>query len=146
MGITERAIFDWGTLPFAYQETDANIRYTWRDGKWDDGVESDSKILPLHVAATCLHYGQAAFEGLKVYEAKDGRILSFRAKENAKRMQHSANMLMMQPFPVDKFEALRVLHIFDENFGVTGCGVRGRDPFRLRNRHARGRLREFGDL
>lgn len=104
MGITERAIFDWGTLPFAYQETDANIRYTWRDGKWDDGVESDSKILPLHVAATCLHYGQAAFEGLKVYEAKDGRILSFRAKENAKRMQHSANMLMMQPFPVDKFE------------------------------------------
>ncbi len=104
MGITERAIFDWGTLPFAYQETDANIRYTWRDGKWDDGVESDSKILPLHVAATCLHYGQAAFEGLKVYEAKDGRILSFRVKENAKRMQHSADMLMMQPFPVDMFE------------------------------------------
>ncbi len=105
MGITERAQLDWSSLPFAYQETDVNIRYTWRDGKWDEGVESDSKVLPLHVAATCLHYGQAAFEGLKVYEAKDGRILSFRVEENAKRMQHSAHTLMMEPFPTEMFKS-----------------------------------------
>ncbi len=108
MGITERANLEWSSLPFAYQETDANIRYTWRDGTWDEGVETDSKIFPLHIAATGVHYGQAAFEGLKVYEAKDGRILSFRMEENAKRMQHSAEILMMHALPTDMFkEAVR---------------------------------------
>jgi branched-chain amino acid aminotransferase len=99
----ERANLDFANLAFAYQKTDINLRYTWRDGRWDDGVESSSDNLPLHIAATCLHYGQAAFEGLKVYEAEDGRILSFRVGDNAKRMQHSAAQLSMQPPPVDLF-------------------------------------------
>lgn len=103
MGITERADLDFANMPFAYQKTDVNLRYTCRDGKWDEGVESDSETLPLHIAATCLHYGQAAFEGLKVYEAKDGRVLSFRVVENAKRMQHSAEMLFMKAPPEDLF-------------------------------------------
>lgn len=103
MAITERASLDFASLPFAYQKTDINLRYTWRDGKWDEGVETDSEILPIHIAATSLHYGQAAFEGLKVYEAKDGRALGFRIEENAKRMQHSGEMLMMEAPPVDLF-------------------------------------------
>ncbi|MBD3235478.1 MAG: branched-chain amino acid aminotransferase [Candidatus Eisenbacteria bacterium] len=103
MEITNRADLDFGSLPFGYMKTDVNVRYTWRDGKWDAGVETDSEILPLHIAATCLHYGQAAFEGLKVYEAQDGRILAFRLDENAKRMQHSADLLMMQSPPTDLF-------------------------------------------
>jgi len=103
MRIKERASLDYGSLPFAYLKTDCNVRYTWRDGSWDDGVESDSEILPLHIAATCIHYGQAAFEGLKVYEAKDGRVFAFRMKENAKRMIHSANTLLMEPPPVELF-------------------------------------------
>jgi branched-chain amino acid aminotransferase len=103
MAITERAKLDFANLSFTYWKTDANLRYTWRDGKWDQGVESDSETVPLHIAATCLHYGQALFEGLKVYEAKDGRVLSFRVEENAKRMQHSANLLSMQSPPVELF-------------------------------------------
>ncbi len=103
MGITEKANLDFANMPFAYQKTDVNLRYTWRDGKWDEGVESDSETLPMHIAATCLHYGQAAFEGLKVYEAKDGRVLSFRVVENAKRMQYSAKMLFMEAPPEDLF-------------------------------------------
>jgi branched-chain amino acid aminotransferase len=103
MPITDRADLDFPNLPFSYMTTDVNVRYTWRDGKWDEGVESDSEVLPLHIAATCLHYGQAIFEGMKVYEAKDGRILTFRAEENAKRMQRSAEILMMQAPPVDVF-------------------------------------------
>jgi branched-chain amino acid aminotransferase len=104
MGITQRADLDYANLAFAYHKTDVHVRYTWRDGKWDEGVESRSETMPLHIAASCLHYGQEAFEGLKVYEAKDGRILSFRVEENAKRMQHSADMLMMAPFPIDRFQ------------------------------------------
>lgn len=103
MPIIDRADLDFPNLPFSYTTTDVNVRYTWRDGKWDDGIESDTEVLPLHVASTCLHYGQAIFEGMKVYEAKDGRILTFRAEENAKRMQRSADTLMMQAPPVDVF-------------------------------------------
>jgi branched-chain amino acid aminotransferase len=103
MAITERAKLDFANLAFTYWKTDANLRYTWRDGKWDQGVTSDSETVPLHIAATCLHYGQALFEGLKVYEAKDGRVLSFRVEENAKRMQHSAGLLSMQSPPVALF-------------------------------------------
>ncbi len=98
-----KADLDFATLPFAFQKTDVNLRYRWRDGKWDDGVESDSELLSVHIAASALHYGQACFEGLKVYEAKDGRILTFRVEENAKRMQHSAEMLSMQAPPVELF-------------------------------------------
>ncbi len=103
MPITERADLDWANLPFALHKTDVNVRYTWREGKWDSGVETDSELLQVHVAATCLHYGQAIFEGLKVYEAKDGRVLGFRIDENAKRMQRSAEILLMQAPPVDVF-------------------------------------------
>jgi branched-chain amino acid aminotransferase len=103
MAVKDRANLDFATLPFAYHQTDVNVRYTWRDGKWDDGVETDSEILPLHIAATCLHYGQEIFEGLKVYEAKDGRILTFRMDENAKRLAHSANLLVMQAPPIELF-------------------------------------------
>lgn len=103
MAITNRADLDYPNLAFAYTKTDVYLRYTWRDGKWDDGVESDSEVIPLHIASTCLHYGQALFEGMKAYEAKDGRVLLFRPEENAKRMQHSASMLMMEAPPVEMF-------------------------------------------
>ncbi len=103
MPVTGRANLDFASLPFGYLKTDVNVRYTWRDGKWDDGIETDSEIIPMHIAATCLHYGQEAFEGLKVYEAKDGRVLGFRIEENAKRMRHSAEMLMMAQPPIELF-------------------------------------------
>ncbi|MBD3160805.1 MAG: branched-chain amino acid aminotransferase [Candidatus Eisenbacteria bacterium] len=101
--IKDRADLDYAGLAFSYRKTDANLRYTWRDGKWDEGVETTSDSISLSIAATCLHYGQAVFEGLKVYEAKDGRILCFRIEENAKRLQHSAAKLMMQAPPVETF-------------------------------------------
>lgn len=105
METIERDDLDFATLPFAYQRTDVNVRYTWKNGLWDGGFETDSSTLPIHVAATGLHYGQAVFEGLKIYQAKDGRVLSFRVADNAKRMQYSAEVLSMQAPPVDLFVA-----------------------------------------
>lgn len=117
MPVTQRANVDFAHLPFGYLRTDYNLRYTWRDGRWDDGVETDSEILPMHIAATSLHYGQAAFEGLKIYEARDGRVLSFRAEENAKRMIHSAETLMMAPVPVEIFtSAVRRIAKLNQRF------------------------------
>jgi len=101
--MTQKADLDFASLPFGYQKTDCNVRYTWRNGEWDQGVETDSEFLPLHIAATGLHYGQTVFEGLKVYETPDGRALTFRIEENAKRMQHSAEVLSMKAPPVELF-------------------------------------------
>ena len=95
----ERAGLDFANLPFAYQKTDANIRYWFRDGKWSAGELTADEHIPIHIAATCLHYGQEVFEGLKVYERPDGRIQTFRSIENAHRMQRSAQKLFMQPVP-----------------------------------------------
>ncbi|MCB9638019.1 MAG: branched-chain amino acid aminotransferase [Myxococcales bacterium] len=102
--MTTKAPLDYANLPFGYQKTDAHIRYTWRNGAWDQGELSEGEHIPLHIAATGLHYGQQVFEGLKIYESKDGRALSFRMEDNAKRMQHSAEMLSMQAPTVEIFK------------------------------------------
>lgn len=103
MSATQKAPLEYSSLPFGYQPTDANIRYVWRDGEWDEGRETSDESISLHIAATALHYGQSVFEGLKVYETRDGRVLSFRVEENARRMQHSALQLSMQAPPVELF-------------------------------------------
>ena len=98
-----RADLDFAHLPFAYHKTDANIRYWFRDGAWGDGELTSSETLTLHIAATCLHYGQEIFEGLKVFERPDGRLQTFRLQENARRFQRSARKLLMEPVPEDLF-------------------------------------------
>jgi branched-chain amino acid aminotransferase len=57
----------------------------------------------MHMAATCLHYGQEAFEGMKAFRGSDGKIRVFRWMENAKRMQRSAEGIMMAVPPVELF-------------------------------------------
>lgn len=99
----ERPDLDWPNLTFGYTKTDCNIRYTWRDGKWDEGELTADETIPLHMAATCLHYGQECFEGLKAFETKGGDVVVFRVDENAKRMIHSGSKILMQPPPADLF-------------------------------------------
>ncbi len=98
-----KANFDWPNLDFGYRDTDRNIRFTWRDGSWDDGVLTDDKTIPLHMAATCLHYGQECFEGMKAYEKKDGQVVLFRPDENARRLIRSCEKILMPPVPEAMF-------------------------------------------
>lgn len=60
-------------------DTDCHIRYTWKDGSWDAGELVKEPYLSIHIAASCLHYGQAAFEGMKAFRCKDGKIRVFSA-------------------------------------------------------------------
>ena len=57
----------------------------------------------LHMAATCLHYGQEAFEGLKAYRCKDGKVRIFRVDENAKRLQSTCRGIMMPEVSTELF-------------------------------------------
>jgi len=67
---------------------------------------SQSDTINIHMAATCLHYGQEVFEGLKAFRGKDGKIRIFRIDENAKRIRESAKGLLMEPIPVELFEEM----------------------------------------
>ena len=97
------ANIDWSNLSFGYMKTDYNVRCTYKDGKWGEIEVTDSENLNIHMAATCLHYGQEIFEGMKAFRGKDGKIRVFRMDENAKRIQRSANGIMMQPIPEELF-------------------------------------------
>lgn len=98
---------DWKNLPFGYIKTDYNVRCKYKDGKWGKLEVSSSEYIDIHIAATGLHYGQEAFEGLKAYMGKDGKVRVFRWDENAKRFISSANGVKMAPVPVEMFrEAL----------------------------------------
>ncbi|UCF34521.1 MAG: branched-chain amino acid aminotransferase, partial [Phycisphaerales bacterium] len=94
---------DWPHLDFGYHKTDYNIRYTWRDGSWDEGVLTTEEILPVHIAATCLHYGQQCFEGLKGFRTKNDDVVVFRIEENARRLIRSCEKILMEPVPEDLF-------------------------------------------
>ena len=57
----------------------------------------------MHIGASCLHYGQECFEGMKAFRQKDGKIVVFRPEENAKRMARTAERCVMPAVPVDMF-------------------------------------------
>ena len=77
---------DWSNLSFGYMRTDYNVRCYYRDGKWGELELCSEETLNIHMAATCLHYGQEAFEGLKAYRGKDGKIRIFRPEAKAERL------------------------------------------------------------
>lgn len=64
---------------------------------------TEDATLHISESSPALHYGQEAFEGLKAYRTKDGSIQLFRPDENAKRLQRTADRLLMPQVPVEKF-------------------------------------------
>ena len=97
---------DWSNLSFGYMKTDFNVRCAYKDGKWGEVEVSESEYINMHMAATCLHYGQEIFEGLKAFKGKDGKIRIFRLEENAKRIRRSAEGIKMAPLPEEKFREM----------------------------------------
>ncbi len=95
---------DWGNLPFGYHKTDYNVRCYYRNGSWGELEITSSETINIHMAATALHYGQEAFEGLKAYRGKDGKVRLFRWEENVKRMARSAEGIMMAKVPEKVFK------------------------------------------
>ena len=64
---------DWSKLTFHYTETDYIVRAACKNGVWEQPYATRDKMIPIHAAATGLHYGQECFEGLKAYTTADGR-------------------------------------------------------------------------
>jgi branched-chain amino acid aminotransferase len=108
---------NWAELPFGYFKTDYNVRAYFKNGNWSELEACTDENITMHMAATCLHYGQQAFEGLKAFRGVDGKIRMFRLEENAKRLVYSANGIKMQPVPVEMFiEACKKAVKLNEKF------------------------------
>ena len=102
---------NWSDLTFGYMKTDYNVRSYYKNGQWSEPQLETSEHINLHIAATCLHYGQEAFEGLKAFRGKDSNIRIFRMRENALRLQASCRGILMAELPVEKFEEMVLLAV-----------------------------------
>lgn len=108
---------DWSNIGFGYMKTDYNVRCYYRDGKWGEIEETSSEMINMHMAATCLHYGQEAFEGQKAFRCPDGKIRAFRLDENAARLQRTCRGIMMPEVPTELFiEMCRRVILLNERF------------------------------
>ncbi|MCQ2394604.1 MAG: branched chain amino acid aminotransferase, partial [Kiritimatiellae bacterium] len=94
---------EWSKLGFGFSDVNCHIRYTWKNGKWSKPQFVKDPYITMHIGASCLHYGQECFEGIKCFRQKSGKIAIFRPEENAKRMYRTAERTCMPPVPVDMF-------------------------------------------
>ena len=108
---------DWSNLSFGYMKTDYNVRINFREGEWGKLEISSSELINMQIAATWLHYGQEAFEGLKAFRGKDGKVRIFRLEENAARLQSTCRGIMMAELPTERFkEAVLTVVKMNERF------------------------------
>lgn len=94
----EKKNLDWENIGFAYHQTDMRYVANYKNGAWDEGgLTADANVV-ISECAGILQYCQEVFEGLKVYETKDGSIVAFRPDQNAERMINSAKGMEMPTF------------------------------------------------
>ncbi|WP_230914029.1 branched-chain amino acid aminotransferase [Agrilactobacillus fermenti] len=101
--VVKASDIDWNNLGFNYMQLPYRYLAYYRNGKWEKGELTEDPYLHLHEGSPILHYGQGAFEGLKAYRTKDGSVQLFRPDRNAKRLQNSADRLLMPEYPVEDF-------------------------------------------
>lgn len=68
----------------------ASEQYVWFDGKF-----VKSKDAKVHILTHSLQYGSGVFEGIRVYDTKDGSAV-FRLKDHLKRLLNSAKIYNMK--------------------------------------------------
>ncbi|CAK9011808.1 unnamed protein product [Durusdinium trenchii] len=85
----------WDNLGFSIRPMNGHVRYTWSDGNWDSGVFVPAPYQLMHINAGALHYGVSAFEGMKAFACKDGKIRLLNPELNARRMQKGAEALLL---------------------------------------------------
>lgn len=87
-------------LGFGKHFTDHMLLVDWEEGKgWYDARIVPYGPLPLDPAASVLHYGQAAFEGMKAFRARGGGMALFRPRAHAARLGRTAKRLCLPEVP-----------------------------------------------
>ncbi len=100
---SRRSEIDFSNLPFGKYFSDHMLVCHFRDGQWQEPEIKPFGQLSFSYGLHALHYGQSAFEGMKAYRKDDGSVAMFRAIDNYKRLNKSAERLMMPQIPEDIF-------------------------------------------
>lgn len=104
---------DESKLGFGKVFSDHMFIMDYKTGKgWHDARIVPFGNISLSPASMVLHYGQEIFEGMKAYRTADGDIQFFRPEENFKRLNVSAERLVIPELPVE--DALQALHALVE--------------------------------
>lgn len=101
---------DFSRLGFGKYFTDHMLVMDYADGAWKEPEIIPYDSFHLQPCTSVLHYGQGIFDGLKAYKNKAGKITLFRAYDNFRRINKSAERLCMPAIDVDKMvDALKEL-------------------------------------
>ena len=94
---------DFNNLPFGSVFSDHMLTCTFKDGAWQNPIIEAYAPISLDPAAKIFHYGQSIFEGMKAYKDAEGNTLLFRPLENCKRLNKSAERLVIPQIPEEIF-------------------------------------------
>lgn len=106
------------SLGFGKKFTDHMFMMDYETGKgWHDARIVPYGPFTMPPSTTVFHYAQAIFEGLKAYRNPNGDIQLFRADENFKRMNRSAERICIPKFDQDfVLESLKELIKLDSDW------------------------------
>ncbi len=90
-------------VPFGKYFTDHMLVADYENGQWQTPQIMPYQPLMMDPSLAVLHYGQAIFEGIKAYRAKDGGVNIFRPHDNFERFNKSALRMQMPAVPEDIF-------------------------------------------
>jgi branched-chain amino acid aminotransferase len=83
---------------------------------WIDGQFVDWDAANVHILTHSLHYGLAAFEGIRAYKRADGATYVFRLREHVDRLFDSCKMCLLKP----EFTREQIITACTETLRVNG--------------------------
>jgi branched-chain amino acid aminotransferase len=114
---------DFDNLPFGSVFSDHMLECDFINGAWQTPVIKAYSPISLDPASKIFHYGQSIFEGMKAYKDAAQNTLLFRPLENLKRLNKSAERLMIPAIPEAIFmDGLRKLLEIDNQWIPTNEG------------------------
>ncbi len=114
---------DFDNLSFGSIFSDHMFVCDFKDGKWQNPTIEPYAPIQLDPSAKIFHYGQSIFEGMKAYKDTDGNTLLFRPLDNCKRLNISAERMVIPQIPEELFmDGLKELLKVDEAWIPTNEG------------------------
>lgn len=114
---------DFDNLSFGSTFSDHMFVCDFKDGRWQNASIVPYAPIQLDPSAKIFHYGQSIFEGMKAYKDTDGNTLLFRPLDNCKRLNKSAERMVIPQIPEEIFmDGLTELLKVDEAWIPTNEG------------------------
>ena len=117
------ASVDFDNLPFGSVYSDHMLTCDFVNGKWQEPKIVPFAPITLDPSAKIFHYGQSIFEGMKAYKDADDNVMLFRPLDNCKRLNKSAERVVIPEIPEDIFmDGLKALLEVDRDWIPTNDG------------------------